>query len=85
MAKANKPVTKKDEALGHEKLEPGQASREMDERAAEKSGVDHDAVEIAKQQGTSQRGWTADQPDPDAPPHFDPAHPGGKPAGDPHH
>lgn len=73
------------EPIGHERVEPGLPTREMDERAAEASGIDHEAVEIAKQQGTSPRGWTADQPNPDAPPHFDPAHPGGKPSGDPFH
>lgn len=84
MTKAKKPA-QKDEPTGHEKIEPGQASREMDERAAERSNVDQETIEIAKQQGVTQRGWTADQPNPDQPPHFDPAHPGGKPAGDPHH
>jgi hypothetical protein len=51
-----KPEAKKDQAaeVGTEQVEPGQASRVMDEEA---SG---ELAEVARQQGASQRGYTAD-------------------------
>jgi len=47
---------KKDQAaeVGHERDVPGQSSRVMDENA---SG---ELADVARQQGTSQRGYTAD-------------------------
>lgn len=51
-----KPEAKKDQAseVGTERVVPGQPTRVMDEDA---SG---DLAEVARQQGTSQRGYTAD-------------------------
>jgi hypothetical protein len=51
-----KPGAQNDQAdeVGAERVEPGQASRVMDEEA---SG---DLADVARQQGTSQRGYTAD-------------------------
>lgn len=74
----------------HERMEPGKPTREMDEQAGSAggagagAGADKDIEAIASQQGATQRGYTDDRKEKeDRPAQFDPAHPGGRPEGDP--
>jgi len=79
--------SRKEEAiLGGEQFEPGKPTRHVPAKHGplESAGLPSDIEEIARQQGASQRGWTADQKkEKERPAQFDPAHPGGLPSGDP--
>ncbi|AUX40283.1 uncharacterized protein SOCE26_016830 [Sorangium cellulosum] len=66
--------------VGGEQQEPGAPTRQLNDETTEGAS---DVEEIARQQGASQRGYTADGPHEDRPAQFDPAHPGGRPEGDP--
>jgi hypothetical protein len=71
----------------HEQKEPGKPTREMDPEVGAKGGAGadtNDVEAIASQQGATQRGYTDDRKEKeDRPAQFDPAHPGGRPEGDP--
>lgn len=66
--------------VGAERQDPGAPTRQLSEQEGQEAS---DVEEIARQQGTSQRGYTADGPQENRPAQFDPEHPGGRPEGDP--
>jgi hypothetical protein len=66
--------------VGAERQDPGAPTRQRSEQEGQEAS---DVEEIARQQGTSQRGYTADGPQENRPAQFDPEHPGGRPEGDP--
>ncbi|MGK4006931.1 hypothetical protein WMF31_30190 [Sorangium sp. So ce1036] len=67
--------------VGGEQQEPGAPTRHLEDDETTQGASD--VEQIARQQGVSQRGYTADGPHKDRPAQFDPAHPGGRPEGDP--
>ncbi|WP_437735626.1 hypothetical protein [Sorangium sp. So ce1335] len=75
------PSEQAEPQVGGEQQEPGAPTRQLNDETTEGlSDVEH----IARQQGASQRGYTADGPQNDRPAQFDdPEHPGGRPEGDP--
>ncbi|WP_437652486.1 hypothetical protein [Sorangium sp. So ce1182] len=74
------PGEQAQQQVGGEQQEPGAPTRQLNDETTQGSS---DVEEIARQQGASQRGYTADGPQNDRPAQFDPAHPGGRPEGDP--
>lgn len=66
--------------VGSEQQQPGEPTRHV-APTGEKGASD--VEEIARQQGATQRGYTADGPKENRPAQFDPKHPGGRPEGDP--
>ncbi|AGP34634.1 hypothetical protein [Sorangium cellulosum] len=75
-----RPSKQAEQHVGSEQQEPGAPTRQLDDETTQGSS---DVEKIARQQGASQRGYTADGPHEDRPAQFDPAHPGGRPEGDP--
>lgn len=70
--------------VGGEQQEPGAPTRRLDDEGDASAQQEvKELEEIARQQGTSQRGYTADGPHEERPAQFDPEHPGGRAEGDP--
>ncbi|WP_438018743.1 hypothetical protein WMF18_06545 [Sorangium sp. So ce315] len=74
------PSEQAERKIGGEQQEPGAPTRQLNDETTQGSS---DVEQIARQQGTSQRGYTADGPQNDRAAQFDPEHPGGRPEGDP--
>ncbi|MGK3996383.1 hypothetical protein [Sorangium sp. So ce1024] len=74
------PNEQADPQIGGEQQEPGAPTRQLNDETTQDPG---DVGQIARQQGTSQRGYTGDGPQTDRAAQFDPEHPGGRPEGDP--
>ncbi|WP_437601213.1 hypothetical protein [Sorangium sp. So ce590] len=75
------PSKQAEQQVGGEQQEPGAPTRHLNDDKTTQGASDIE--KIARQQGASQRGYTADGPHEDRPAQFDPAHPGGRPEGDP--